>query len=317
MGDRRQRLIKEKKKKVLARLVIALVLMGLVLTGGWVTYREVTTRVTSLVMGVAQSREGLLVDRVRAKAIVVHEESVVPSPAKGRFENLVREGERVRRGTLLGRFYPEGSGGSINIIAPVSGIVSYRPDGLEEVLDESHLRDLKPEAFSYQPSTIRDDKLTKQSGQPLLKIINNLHPTALLISVPKRSAGRLEIGTVEEVKWANRNLGGAKITRMSKAGDEVLAYLVLYSCRTDLLDQRLIEVDLITKSYYGILVPSSAITSKNGVKGVYCLRKERVYFKQVDVVVSREGESMVTGLSPDEYVVTSPELVREGMVKRR
>ncbi|MGI6487683.1 MAG: HlyD family efflux transporter periplasmic adaptor subunit [Syntrophothermaceae bacterium] len=316
--QRRERLQKEKRNRVLVRLVIVLLAAALVVAVGWNVYRQIAGKVTGMMIGVEHVQEGCLEDRVRAEAVVIHQETLIPSPGRGRLENLVLEGERVRKGSRVGNFYLQ-NGQSTTISAPISGVVSYRPDGLEEMLAQLDIEHPRSVVFSYQSAVSEEQELSYQSGQPLLKMVNNLTPTVLVVRFPHHVLGEpLQVGQViEEVIWDKSRLGRGKVAGLQSKDEQVVASLVLDSFCAELINQRRLEVDLIKKRYYGGLVPSQAIIEKDGHTGVFCLRQEKVFFKSAEVVVTRDEWAVVKGLDKGEYVVTTPELVHEGMVLDR
>lgn len=316
--QRRERLQKEKRNRVLARLVIVSLAAALVVALGWSAYRQIAGKVTGMMVGIEYVQEGCLEDRVRAEAVVVHQETLIPSPGRGRFENLVLEGERVRKGSRVGHFYLENGSKSLTISAPISGVVSYRPDGLEEIMAQLDIEHPRSVVFSYQSAVSEEQGLSYQSGQPLLKMVNNLTPTVLVVRFPHHALGEsLQVGQVIDVIGDKDVLGRGKVVGLESKGEQVVASLALDSFCEELINQRRLEVDLVKKRYYGGLVPSQAIIEKEGHTGVFCLRQEKVFFKPVEVVVMRDEWGVVKGLDKGECLVTTPELVHEGMVLDR
>jgi len=308
-------LVKEAKKKGVARLMVVLALVSVGLLGLWFAWRGLTSKVTNLMVEVQGVRQGYLEDQVKARAVVLREETLVPAPGAGRFENLTREGERVRKGAVLGYFYPE-QGEEYQVMrAPVSGVVSYRPDGLEDALAAFQLDEPDMEVFSLQPARKTGISMSYHQGQPLFKVIDNLSPTVLLATFPVHTAGKpVHKGQTLVVRWQGKNLGTATVTGLGRARDRVILRLVLDSFCDDLIYHRVIDVDLVARQYHGVLIPRGAITEKNGCTGVYYLRNETVHFKEVKVVATRGDRAVVEGIKPGDYVVTTPALVDEGMV---
>ncbi|ADI01597.1 MAG TPA: hypothetical protein GXX39_06485 [Syntrophothermus lipocalidus] len=316
MSERLDRLAKQKKqKRLILKLLFVLVLISAMLAVA-AAYRAVTGKLSVMRMEVEESKEGVLEETLTGTAMVVQEETVLRSPADGRFENLVREKERVRRGAILGRLYTESGTESYDVTAPIAGVVLYQTDGLETVMVPSKLGDLHPQMFAYSIHVVRGVENLLHKGDAFAKIVNNLKPTGLVVKT-EDTADPLADGQEVGVRYKNLDLGTARVISIERGNDYTLVGLIMSGFVMEVADRRSIPVELVIRRYEGIIVPTRALTTKAGRLGVYCLRKETVVFKEVQLVARKAGHSVVRGLDAGEYVVTTPDLVKEGMVMRR
>ena len=278
-----------------------------------VAYRAAADRVSAMRLEVEETRKGVLEEVVTGTALVAHEETVIHAPEEGYFENLVRERERVRRGAILGKFFAENGTQSHEITAPAAGVVIYQTDGLESLLVPSKVEHLHPQVFSYNISFVRGLGGRLNKGEAFAKVVNNLKPNGLVVKLTDKK-DTLTRGQEVEVRSGGKELGKAQVVAVQHVDDYILIGLMMDQFVIALADSRLLPVELVVKRYEGTIIACPALTEVDGKLGVYCLRKETVIFKEAEVVARKGGKAVVRGVEPGEYVITTPGLVREGMV---
>jgi putative membrane fusion protein len=260
---------------------------------------------------------GELEDRVSTTAIVIKEETMVKASARGRFENKVLEGERVRSGSVAGLFYPEGELKPVSLYVPLSGVISFKPDGWEEILDDFSVDNGDQNIFDYSPRQFNDGSFQYESGEPLFKIIDNLVPLKLVVSIEPLALNEpLAIGDKLQVRYKDQLLGTAVCESVWPGEDRQTAILGLSGFNETLLDQRKIEVDCILNSYSGLIIPKESLVKSQAEDAVYKVRKEKVELSAVEVLAICNGQAVVDGLEPGDTIITTPGLVSEGMSLR-
>lgn len=304
MSSRKARLKRRMIQKSVLKLVLlsclALLTLGFLYQLGLNTY----STVAKLNWDIRVAEYGHIEDKLLGKAIVLNKEELTSAQFEGRFENLVKEREKTRKGSLLG--YYISSRGQTPLRAPISGIFMRRTDGLEEVFREINLQAVSPEIFQYKTSSVAEDKPI-QAGQAVYKIVNNLEPTCLLVHFPLDDID-FDIVAKQQVTvmLAGKDLGKATIKDIKKDFGEMLMILELSGFREELLNQRYVEVDLVFDSCSGYLIPKKALVERDGKKGVYCTKDEDITFKPVEIIKVKADKAVVEGLNKNDLLVINP-----------
>lgn len=185
------------------------------------------------------------------------------------------------------------------IIAPVSGTVSYRVDGLEEIL--------KVDDFSYLNTEFLNKLNTKSSSiistnTEKGKIVNNFE---CYIACP-----------MDTEKASTAQIGDKVILRLTKS-KEVPATIEYIKCEDDdkrvivfkvtdeveeLISYREIYVDVIWWSYTGLKVSNSSIFDENDIS--YVQRNKAGYNEKIYVKVLRQNDtySIVQNYKDEELI---------------
>jgi len=131
------------------------------------------------------SNPGAAAAPVACELLVVRREILIVSPAAGRLELLVAEGERVPAGQPLARIWPILGPGEdpLTVRAAQAGVVVLNVDGLESLLTPETSSALRPEGLLALPTggsrRVEPGGLVAQ-GEPLLKIVDSLEPLLLV-----------------------------------------------------------------------------------------------------------------------------------------
>ena len=176
--------------------------------------------------------------------------------------------------------------GSEYIEATVSGIVSYRVDGLEEILTidsineitEKTLKDLKLKTGETVPSSIERGK-----------IVNNYYCYIATVCDSKEADDaevndtvKLVLSTGNEVKATIHNI------LEQENGNKLLIFKIL-DCVEELISYRKVSFEVIWWSKNGLKVPNSSILEKDGMN--YIVRKRVGYTDDILVKVLNKSEN--------------------------
>lgn len=213
-------------------------------------------------------------------------------------------GETSAAGTYLKQLYNQRTSleGKLNsgaeyIKAPVSGIVSYKVDGLEETLTPNNF------------STINKgflENLNLKTGQLIAtndecgKIIDSSRCYIATIS-NSEEAKNAKIDNNVQIRLSNNKVIDAKIAYTSQENeDEMLIILEINKQIDELANYRKISFDLIWWSSTGLKVPNQAIIEENGLN--YVVRNRVGYLDKILVKVTRKNDkySIVSNYSTDD-----------------
>lgn len=172
------------------------------------------------------------------------------------------------------------------INAPVSGEVSYRVDGLEDIL--------KTDDFSYLNKEFLDSLNLKTgsivpNSEEKGKIINNFECYIALMS-SSDEAKRARIGDKITIQLSNSEKIEAEIEYINVENDDSRLLVLKIANNIEKLNKyRKISLDIIWWDYTGLKVPNSAIIEENG--RTYIVRKRAENLEKILVKVKRQNEN--------------------------
>lgn len=221
----------------------------------------------------------------------------------------------TKRAKMVGELSPSGSyirslidkrneyatelnSGSEYISAPQSGIVSYRIDGLEEVLSA------KTQDFSYL-SIETLENLNLKTGQIIAtseeagKIINNFR-CYIAIPLSSENAKEATVGDNVMLRLASSKEVEATIEYIAEEEDSRLIVFSVEEQVEELINYRKISVDVVWWSYTGLKIPNSAIVYENDL--AYVVRNRLGYLDKLLVKIKKQNEkyALVTSYEPQE-----------------
>lgn len=213
-------------------------------------------------------------------------------------------GETSASGSYLKQLYnqrtsleKELNSGAEYIKAPLSGIVSYKVDGLEEKLTPNNFSTLSKEFL---------ESLELKMGQLIAtsdecgKIIDNSKCYIATIS-DTNEAKKTAINDKVKIRLSNNKVIDAKISYISHENEENTLMVIEIDKQIDeLANYRKISFDLIWWSDTGLKVPNQAIVEENGIN--YVVRNRAGYLNKIVVKVKRKNDkySIVSNYDADE-----------------
>lgn len=201
-------------------------------------------------------------------------------------------GEASPQGSYLRELIDERKGyeselnsGAEYVKAPISGIVSYRVDGLEETLTPDNFSSLSKEYLeSLNLSTGKIVATNNEAG----KVIDNFYCYIATIT-SSDEAKQAEVGDRVKVRLSNNAEVDAEITNIIKEDDgDIILVLKLTEQIEELINYRKITFDLIWWDASGLKVPNQAIVSENELN--YVVRNRAGYLSKILVKVERQGD---------------------------
>ncbi len=187
--------------------------------------------------------------------------------------------------------------GSEYITSPVSGIVSYRVDGLENILTTTDFSKYNKKFFT--DLNLKTGQIISTSNETG-KIINNF---ICYIACTSRTeeANSAEVGDKVKITLPSSKTVDATIEYITRENDaEVTIILSFTEGINELLLYRKINFDIIWWDSTGYKIANSAIITENNLN--YVIRTKAGYLEKVLVKVTKKGEdySIVTNYSTSE-----------------
>ena len=213
-------------------------------------------------------------------------------------------GESSAAGSYLKQLYSKRAkleeqlnAGAEYITAPISGIVSYKVDGLEETLTPNNFSTFNKEFL---------ESLNLKTGQLIAtndecgKIIDSSKCYIATIS-DSEEAKNAKLDDEVRVRLSNNKVIDATISYVSQENEEeTLIILEINEQISELANYRKVSFDLIWWSTSGLKVPNQAIVEENGVN--YVVRNRAGYLSKIAVKVTRKNDkySIVSNYNTEE-----------------
>ena len=179
--------------------------------------------------------------------------------------------------------------GSEYINAPESGIVSYRVDGLENVLT--------PESFSTINKKFLDELKLKtgeivSTSEESGKIIDNFE-AYIATSLESKKAKEANVGDSIKLRLSNSEEITAKIEYIIDEGESKLLIFKITNGLDLLANYRKITFDIIWWNYSGLKVPNDALIPKevNGKQVYFVTRNRMGYTDEIEAKVLKKNGS--------------------------
>lgn len=194
------------------------------------------------------------------------------------------------------KYESELNSGSEYVKAPISGVVSYKVDGLEDVLTTTDLSIYSKEYLeNLNLKTGKAIATSEESG----KIIDNFSCYIAVILTSEKAKEAKENDSVT-IQLSNGEEMSAKITYIKQEDNDVLIILQVDKLADELINYRKISFNLVWWSYSGLKVPNQAIKEKDGLQ--YVVRSRAGYLDKLLIKVLRQNENyaIVTTYTTDE-----------------
>ena len=175
--------------------------------------------------------------------------------------------------------------GAEYVKAPMSGIVSYRVDGLEDTLTPDNFGSLNKEYL--ENLNLNTGKIVA-SNEECGKVIDNFECYIATIS-GSEEAKNAKVGDKVKVRLSNNAEIQAEITNIiDEENQERVIILKVQKQIEELINYRKITFDLIWWSASGLKVPNQAIVQENNLN--YVIRNRAGYLSKILVKVKKQGD---------------------------
>ncbi|MGN1298704.1 MAG: HlyD family efflux transporter periplasmic adaptor subunit [Candidatus Scatovivens sp.] len=185
---------------------------------------------------------------------------------------------------------------AINIEAKEAGIVSYRVDGLENILTVNDLSYLNSELLNS--FDINVGAIIPQSNEEG-KIINNFY-CYIACSINTENAMEAKEGDSVKIRFSNSNEVNAQIIKIIEEENNRILVLKIKDGVENLIEYRKLSFDIIWWQFSGWKVSNNALIEKDDLS--YVERKKANYTEEILVKVLRQNDiySIVTNYDNEE-----------------
>lgn len=185
---------------------------------------------------------------------------------------------------------------AINIEAKEAGIVSYRVDGLENILTVNDLSYLNSELLNS--FDINVGAIIPQSNEEG-KIINNFY-CYIACSINTENAMEAKEGDSVKIRFSNSNEVNAQIIKIIEEENNRILVFKIKDGVENLIEYRKLSFDIIWWQFSGWKVSNNALIEKDDLS--YVERKKANYTEEILVKVLRQNDiySIVTNYDNEE-----------------
>ena len=172
--------------------------------------------------------------------------------------------------------------------SPISGVVSYKVDGYEEILTPDNFSNLTKETLKdIDISTGQVVADSEESG----KIINNFECYVACI-LDSEQAKNAKIGDVVTLRLPNDAEVSASIEYISNEDDDVILVFEITQQVQELVSYRKISFDIVWWSYSGKKIPNTAIgTEQKGDNDInYVIRTRGGYQDKILIKIMKQND---------------------------
>lgn len=211
------------------------------------------------------------------------------SPTGSELKNLINKRDELENKLKANSEY---------IKAPISGIVSYRIDGLEDKL--------KIDDFSYLNKNFLES-LNLKTGSVIAendekgKIINNFE-CYIAVILNSNEAKNARLGDKVKLILSNLEEISATISYINVEEDDTRTIIFkITNNKEELIKYRKISIDIVWWNYKGLRVPNSSIITEDGK--AYVVRNRAGYLDKILVKILRQNEtySIIDRYTTEEF----------------
>ena len=182
------------------------------------------------------------------------------------------------------------------ITAPISGVVSYRVDGLEEKLTTSNFDEITEEYLNdLDLKTEQVIATSNDSG----KVIDNFK-CYIAITMDSEQAMSAEVGDSVKLRVFDKKEIDSTIKQINEEYDKRTIIFETNQMTDDLISHRKIEVNVIWWSASGLKIPNQALIEENGL--YYVMRNKAGTQSKILVKIKAQTDksSIITTYSTEE-----------------
>ena len=180
----------------------------------------------------------------------------------------------------------------------ISGVVSYRIDGLEETLTISNMDNITSEYL--RTINLTTGQIVGKSNNKA-KVINNFK-CYIAVTFNSEEAKKTKEGSKVTLRLSGQEEVKAEVYKIKEEGSNRLIFFKITDGVEKLINYRKISIDVIWWEYSGLIVPKSSILYENGKS--YVLIKKNADFTKVLVNVEKENDNycLIDNYSTEELI---------------
>lgn len=256
-------------------------------------------------------KEGSFLKGYNTQAYIFRSEAIIRADSSGSIKMLVSEGDRI------GKNRPVASKNGKNILSPISGLVSFQYDKLENIADpyESSSFNFEEIKLNYAKYDV-SGKSDFVKGDVIMKIQDNLDKPKLYLELAIATFKEpLQNGEVLSIKFPDdENIYKVKIVKLKGLGQNALIVLEFLDMPKNF--NRIQDIKIISDEIKALLIPKKALKTNNEKEGIYVVTKGLVNFQEVNIIGEEESFFFTDSLSPNTEIILNPRFVKEGKYLR-
>jgi len=300
------------KKKLLVFLLLVL--------GALMIYNPIKNFAVSKMIRYETAQWKVLEQSAPEVVVMVREEKLIAAPADGEFEPIVLEGEKVAVGRTIGYVKTRAATDKVDSVkiqvkAPMAGLVSYHPDGLEDILKPDLLNSLDIEKISDLLTEKKETAFNYtqvEEGKAFCKIVDNLVNPFLYMQYSYEAVGTIEKGQEMLIRFPDGITTRATIRDVKKGKNKLVIMAEVLGAPDLDMEKRFITVDVISDHYEGVVIATEALVKEDGEDGVFISKKGICTWIKVEVKGYVGEEAVVTGLDVGSQYIVNSSLVHRG-----
>lgn len=190
-------------------------------------------------------------------------------------KNLVKERNELENKLKKGSEYQK---------APMSGIVSYRVDGLEKTLSPDNFSSINEQYL--ESLDLKTNQIISASNE-CGKVIDNFK-CYVAVTMNSKEAMESKINDTVKIRIANNEEEDAKIVQINEESGKRTIIFQINKMTDALINHRKISIDVIWWDVSGLKVPNQALTQENGL--YYVTRNRAGAQSKILVKVKKQTE---------------------------
>lgn len=168
--------------------------------------------------------------------------------------------------------------------AEISGLVSYRVDGVEEILSPDKFNEITEQYLNNLD--LQTGKIVSTSNE-CGKVIDNFK-CYIAISMNSKNAMSAEVGKTVQLRISNNEEYDAKIIQINEESGKRTIIFEINKMTEELISHRKVVVDVIWWNDSGLKVPKQALIQENGL--YYVIRNKAGIQSKLLVNVKRQTD---------------------------
>ena len=168
--------------------------------------------------------------------------------------------------------------------APIGGVVSYKVDGLEEILSPSNFNQITEEYL--ENLNLKTGKIVSTSNE-YGKVIDNFK-CYIAVTMDSQNAMQTEVGETVTLRIANNEEYEAEIIQINEESGKRTIIFKMNQMTEELINHRKIAVDVIWWDESGLKVPKQALIEEDGL--YYVIRNKAGVESKLLVKIVKETD---------------------------
>ncbi len=314
--EEKKKVVMEKNKAVRNLLLLFLVIFVVVLAFNGL--REAIAKKTLTFM---KADTDVLYETVAGSGMAIYWETVYHSAYNGDFEPAAEEMDEINSGQTAGVLTVAATDMksevlTVDMVAEAAGIASYLFDGLEGVVTPDNVNTVEMgllDEYYADTGGITKGRGTVALGDPVFKIIDIKGEPLLYLRLGDESFDELPSGNLLLRFSEGENVKGT-ILNGEKLEDGYGILLKLPVMPESFYLDRRKELEVVSASYSGIVIPQTALAEQDGEVGVFTGKNGVAVFLPVTVTYSVGDQVVVEGLDEGTYFISNPSHIHDGQI---